>query len=537
MISTGTASGKWLAYLLPSSPRCWRRASGPGAVSVADQGARRRPDRALAALGLAGVRAACFDGDTPYPERDWIRSTPTPADQPRPAAPEPAAAAPALGALPAPASVVVIDECHRYRGLFGRNVSLVLRRLRRLCALYGAAPVFVLASATSAAPGESAGRLVGLPVRTVEEDGSPRGSEPSRCGNRRWRLGRLARRRDRRNRRARRPAPGADPAGGRCRGRPATGRPGDRRRPDAGVRPVPARCGADRAGPPSGTWPRRAPRNWPSGSRPTGAVPGGPNAGRWNARWPTASCSGWRPPTRWSSAWTSPAWTRWCWPAIPARWPRCGSRPAGRPARPGRAGGVRRPRRPAGHLPGQQPGGHLRPARRGQRHRSDQSARARPATVLRGRRTRPDRPPTRSCSAARRPSRRWPRWSSRACCAAGRPAGSGPTAAARAADLRGVGQPVSVVEAASGSLLGTVDFSTAPATVHPQAVYLHQGNSYLVEELDLEQPRGAGAGRGAAVDHHRAGGHRHQESWPPSRAPSWTGSACTWARSRCSTRW
>jgi DEAD/DEAH box helicase domain-containing protein len=54
------------------------------------------------------------------------------------------------------------------------------------------------------------------------------------------------------------------------------------------------------------------------------------------------------------------------------------------------------------------------------------------------------------------------------------------------ADIRGAGQPVTLVEAATGSLLGTVDAATAPATVHPAAVYLHQGNSFVVDDLDLD---------------------------------------------------
>ena len=48
---------------------------------------------------------------------------------------------------------VVVDECHRYRGVFGSHVAPVLRRLRRVCAHYGADPVFVLASATVVGPG------------------------------------------------------------------------------------------------------------------------------------------------------------------------------------------------------------------------------------------------------------------------------------------------------------------------------------------------------------------------------------------------
>ncbi len=70
---------------------------------------------------------------------------------------------------------VVVDECHHYRGVFGAHVAHVLRRLRRVCALYGAEPTFVLASATTAEPGLTASRLTGLDVVAVTEDGSPRG--------------------------------------------------------------------------------------------------------------------------------------------------------------------------------------------------------------------------------------------------------------------------------------------------------------------------------------------------------------------------
>src|SRR5262249_32357523 len=54
------------------------------------------------------------------------------------------------------------------------------------------------------------------------------------------------------------------------------------------------------------------------------------------------------------------------------------------------------------------------------------------------------------------------------------------------ANLRGGGRVVDIVESATGRLLGTVDAASAPATVHAGAVYLHRGESYLVDSLDLE---------------------------------------------------
>src|SRR3712207_1169004 len=71
---------------------------------------------------------------------------------------------------------IVVDECHHYRGVFGSHVAQVLRRLRRVCAKYGASPVILLASATVADPGSTARRLTGLPVEVVDTDASSRGA-------------------------------------------------------------------------------------------------------------------------------------------------------------------------------------------------------------------------------------------------------------------------------------------------------------------------------------------------------------------------
>jgi len=71
---------------------------------------------------------------------------------------------------------VVIDECHVYRGVFGSHLAVLMRRLRRVAARYGASPTFILASATVADPEAQAGALIGMPVRPVTLDGSPRES-------------------------------------------------------------------------------------------------------------------------------------------------------------------------------------------------------------------------------------------------------------------------------------------------------------------------------------------------------------------------
>lgn len=72
---------------------------------------------------------------------------------------------------------VVVDEAHYYRGVFGSNVALIIRRLRRLCSLYGSNPQFILASATLANPIEFAQKLTGLDFIKVDKDGAPHGSK------------------------------------------------------------------------------------------------------------------------------------------------------------------------------------------------------------------------------------------------------------------------------------------------------------------------------------------------------------------------
>ncbi|MEU1378766.1 DEAD/DEAH box helicase [Streptomyces albidoflavus] len=185
IVATGTASGKSLAYLVPVLSSLLDGAEAPngrGATAL-----YLSPTKALAAdqlravkelsapLGNA-VRPAVYDGDTPVEEREWIRQYASlvltnPDMLHRGILPSHPRWSSFLRAL----RYVVIDESHTYRGVFGSHVAQVIRRLRRLCARYGADPVFLLASATAAEPAVAAGRLTGLPVSAVDDDASPRG--------------------------------------------------------------------------------------------------------------------------------------------------------------------------------------------------------------------------------------------------------------------------------------------------------------------------------------------------------------------------
>ncbi|MFB7338569.1 DEAD/DEAH box helicase [Streptomyces hydrogenans] len=185
VIATGTASGKSLAYLAPVLSTLLdgaEAANGRGATALylsptkalaADQ---RRAVRELAAPLGNRIRPAVYDGDTPVEEREWVRQyanyvLTNPDMLHRGVLP----AHPRWSSFLRSLRYVVIDECHTYRGVFGSHVAQVLRRLRRVCARYGSDPVFLLASATSADPARAAGRLTGLPVTEVSDDASPRG--------------------------------------------------------------------------------------------------------------------------------------------------------------------------------------------------------------------------------------------------------------------------------------------------------------------------------------------------------------------------
>ncbi|WP_308188321.1 DEAD/DEAH box helicase [Nocardioides sp. R-C-SC26] len=182
VLATGTASGKSLAYQVPAltaslRSRGSRGQRGASTLYLAPTKALAHDQwRGIDALGL-GVRAAPCDGDSTREERDWVRShaelvLTNPDMLHRSMLP----GHERWTALWRTLRFVVVDECHAYRGVFGAHVAHVLRRLRRVCASYGTEPTFVLTSATSADPGLTATRLVGAPVAAVTDDGSPRGA-------------------------------------------------------------------------------------------------------------------------------------------------------------------------------------------------------------------------------------------------------------------------------------------------------------------------------------------------------------------------
>ena len=177
-VVTSTASGKTLCYNVP-------------VLEALEKDARARalyiyPTKALAQDQLGKLRQfrlsylepAAYDGDTPRQERPFIKRSAnvilTNPDMLH------------VGILPYHTTwstffrnlkYVVIDEIHSYRGVFGAHVANILRRLRRVAEHYGSHPQFICASATVRNPGELVKDLTGIDARVIDKDGSPAGEK------------------------------------------------------------------------------------------------------------------------------------------------------------------------------------------------------------------------------------------------------------------------------------------------------------------------------------------------------------------------
>jgi len=182
VVATSSASGKTLCYHIATLEAMLGEKRSRALYLFPTKALAQDQLRALRELAcphlLQPDEIATFDGDTPQSERAEIRkrariilSNPDMLH---------------IGILPnhqywsrllTHLRYVIIDEAHAYRGVFGSHVSGVMRRLRRLCEFYGAKPQFFCSSATIANPGEHAEELVGLPFAVVDNDGSPHGKK------------------------------------------------------------------------------------------------------------------------------------------------------------------------------------------------------------------------------------------------------------------------------------------------------------------------------------------------------------------------
>jgi DEAD/DEAH box helicase domain-containing protein len=183
VVATGTASGKSLCYQLPiAEAALTNRATAmllfPTKALAQDQ------LRALSALRLDGLEPATYDGDTSTEARTWIRRRSNiiltnPEMLHHGILPSHARWAGFLRRL----EIIVVDELHVLRGVFGSHVAHLLRRLQRLCTAYGSSPVFVFTSATIGEPATLARALCGHDVTAITDDASPCGERLVVCWN------------------------------------------------------------------------------------------------------------------------------------------------------------------------------------------------------------------------------------------------------------------------------------------------------------------------------------------------------------------
>jgi len=175
VVTTGTASGKTLAFNLPVLDALAREPKQRALYLYPTKALAQDQLRALGSFRLPKLRAAIYDGDTPadrrWQVRKWANLILSNPDMLH------------VGMLPhhdrwgdvlSNLAYVIVDEAHVYRGVFGSHVANVLRRLRRLARVYGADPQFLLASATIANPGELGTRLLGIELRVIGDDAAPR---------------------------------------------------------------------------------------------------------------------------------------------------------------------------------------------------------------------------------------------------------------------------------------------------------------------------------------------------------------------------
>ena len=179
VVATSTASGKSLCYQLPIIDAVVREQPDTALLMFPTKALAQDQLRSLRSWLVPGLNAVTYDGDTAPDDRAWARkhanvvlTNPEMLHQ---------------GMLPyhrrwatffMRLQLVVVDELHSLRGIFGSNVAHVLRRLQRVCAHYGSSPTFCFASATIGNPAELAEALCGQPVRAIEADGSP---QSERC--------------------------------------------------------------------------------------------------------------------------------------------------------------------------------------------------------------------------------------------------------------------------------------------------------------------------------------------------------------------
>ncbi len=176
VLATSTASGKTLAYNLPVLAELIQNPNATAIYLFPTKALTQDQLNNLSTFQLSNLPTSIYDGDTPASRRPAIRENArillTNPDMLH------------TGILPhhtkwehflSNLRYIVIDEMHTYRGVFGSHVANVIRRLKRIAAFYGASPQFMLTSATIGNPAELAEKLIEAPVELIDEDGAAQG--------------------------------------------------------------------------------------------------------------------------------------------------------------------------------------------------------------------------------------------------------------------------------------------------------------------------------------------------------------------------
>ena len=175
-LSTSTSSGKTLCYQIPALDRLVREPDSHVLMLFPLKALERdQLDSFLNLSEKTGISAAIYDGDTSESERKRIRSRP-----PKVLITNPDMLH--LGLLAfhdlwmrffRKLSLIVLDEVHTYKGIFGSHVAQVLLRVKRICRSYGNEPTFVSCSATIGNPGQFVSTLISDEVSVVDKSGAP----------------------------------------------------------------------------------------------------------------------------------------------------------------------------------------------------------------------------------------------------------------------------------------------------------------------------------------------------------------------------
>jgi DEAD/DEAH box helicase domain-containing protein len=180
VVTTSTASGKTLAFLLPILQAILEDSRTRAIFLYPTKALASDQFRALSPLlehfGAGRVQAGIYDGDTPPNERSRIRSSANiilTNPEMLNATFLPNHGSFGFNFLFANLKYVVVDELHSYRGAFGSHLANLMKRLARICRYYGSSPRFLCSSATIANPVELAEKICGAPFSLVSKDGSP----------------------------------------------------------------------------------------------------------------------------------------------------------------------------------------------------------------------------------------------------------------------------------------------------------------------------------------------------------------------------